>query len=630
MKNKFEINDQFWGYYQDIVSDVMLPYQYQVLNDSLDDTDIAKSHSFENFRIAAGENDGEFYGCVFQDSDTAKWLEAVAYSLMINPDAELEKKADEIIALIGRAQEDDGYLNTYFIVKSPEEKWNNLQEGHELYCSGHMIEAGVAYYEATGKTTLLDIVKKNADLIYSIFGEDKKEGIPGHPEIELALVRLYRTTGDKRYLELSKYFIDQRGTNPKFFIEEREKRGWTLWNLLSPRNTDYAQNTNPVREEKDAVGHAVRAVYLYTGMAMVAKETGDETLFTACEKMWNSIVNKRMYITGGIGSSAEAGEAFTMDYDLPNDTAYNETCASVGLIFFAKEMLGLKNDAKYTDMMELALYNTVLAGIQRDGMRFFYTNPLEVNPIYARKLPGFRHVSAKRPKWHACACCPPNVARLLASLNRYAWHSDGNTVYSDLFIGGEYCHGDKISVTVETDYPYDGAVKYSIRADGTEVTLAIRIPFWSKNTTISVNGTVYDFDVQNGYAVVDGLQNNDEIILNIDITPHKVYANEKISADAGKCAMMAGPLVYCFEDADNGNIGQFFVDEKGEIDAVNLEDEVLGDINILKVAAYKTPESESLYSFKAPIKEKSELIAVPYYAWGNREEGKMRVWMIEK
>lgn len=629
MENKFRINDSFWNYYQQIVSDVMLPYQYNVLNDSLDDPDIEKSHSFENFRIAAGESDGEFYGCVFQDSDTAKWLEAVAYSLMLKPDPALEEKADAIISLIGRAQQPDGYMNTYFIVKQPEDKWTNLQEGHELYCAGHFMEAAAAYYEATGKDELLKIMKKNADLIFDIFGDNRREGIPGHPEVELALVRFYRATGDRKYLELAKQFIDQRGTNPNFFAEEKAKRGWSLWDFLSPDNTDYMQNTHPVREEQNAVGHAVRAVYLYTGMAMTAKETGDRTLLEACERMWDSIVNKRMYITGGIGSSAPAGEAFTMDYDLPADTAYNETCASIGLIFFAKAMLELTNNAKYADVAELALYNTVLAGIQRDGKRFFYTNPLEADPMYMRKIPELRHVYPRRPKWHGCACCPPNAARLIASLNRYAWHEDRKTLYSDFFIGGTYKPREDIEITVETGYPYDSTVTYSV-SSANAVTLAIRQPAWCKEMTVSVNGSLQDCTTKDGYVTVENLNDRDIVTARIDIAPHRVYSNPRIHACDGKCAFMAGPVVYCFEDCDNGDLNLFRADADGEITTVAIHDAVIGDVTTLKIPAHKFMSSDSLYSFKAPEMQNAELTAVPYYSWANRGEGKMKVWIAEK
>ena len=635
MKDGFLIKDEFFHYYQELVSDVMLPYQYAVLGDNAADADIPKSHSFENFRIAAGESRGEFSGWVFQDSDTAKWLEAAAYCLMRKPDPDLESKADAIISLVGRAQEKDGYLNTYFTVTCPERKWQNLQECHELYCAGHMIEAGVAYYEATGKTKLLQIGKRLADLIDSIFGkgEGKRDGIPGHPEIELALVRLFRVTGEQKYLALAKYFLDFRGTDPDFFKKEALKRGWTLWNM-NPEDTDYLQNTYPVREEKNAVGHAVRAVYLYTGMAMAAVETKDASLADACERMWNSIVNRRMYLTGGIGSSAD-GEAFTLDYDLPNDTAYCETCASIGLIFFANAMLDLQHNAKYADVLELALYNTVLAGIQRDGTHFFYTNPLEMDPMHAQRIPRFRHIYPRRPKWHGCACCPPNAARLLASLDRYAWHTEQNEkgrqiFYSDLFIQGEYHYNGAFSFVTKTNYPYDGMAEYEVQTAPGPFTLAVRRPFWSKNTTVNVNGKRKIPKMVNGYLLLEDLKAGDCVQVTLDVSPHKVYANPKVYADAGKTAFMAGPLVYCFEDADNKDLNFLCVDKQGTPLVFDSRDSVLGQIRVLKIPGLRLTQPDALYSFAPPEWERCELTAIPYYTWCNRETGKMKVWMPEQ
>lgn len=629
MKNRFEINDRFWSDYQSMVSRVMLPYQYAVLNDSLDDPDIEKSHSIENFRIAAGEAEGTFYGCPFQDSDTAKWLEAVAYSLMLTPDPELEAQADEVIALVGRAQEKDGYLNTYFTVQKPDAKWQNLMEGHELYCAGHMIEAGVAYYEATGKTALLDIVCKLADLMVSIFGEGRTVGIPGHPEVELALVRLYRATGKEEYLTLAKFFVDTRGTDKDHFVKEAAKRDWHIWDHLDPANVDYLQNRLPVREETDAIGHSVRAVYLYTGMAIVARETGDESLIQACERMWESIVRRRMYITGGISSDPHF-EAFSMDYDLPNDTVYAETCASVGLVFFAKEMLGLRHEARYADVMELALYNTVLSGVQRDGKRFFYSNPLDVDPMYARKLRRMSHISAQRPKWYACACCPPNSAHLITSVNRYAWHEADGAIYSDLFISGEFAAEQGAVIETKTEYPYSGKVSYAVKQAEKPFALKLRNPSWSKNTLVEVNGEAVSCACENGYLTLPVVHAGDEIILMVNIAPRRMYGNPKVAADQGKVAFMAGPLVYCFEDQDNGNLNCFLAADRGEMKAEGLVDEKLGSVNVLQVPGWKIEETDELYVDHAPEQTEQTMIAVPYYAWGNRTIGKMKVWMPRK
>jgi uncharacterized protein len=364
----FSVGDSFFGGYEKLIKEVVIPYQEKVLRDEI--PGVEKSHAIENFHAAAkilkGETcEEEFYGMVFQDSDVAKWLEAVAYSLVKYPDKELEKRADEVINLIESAQHDDGYLNTYFTVKEQGKRWTNLEEAHELYCAGHMMEAAVAYAQSTGKTKLLNIMSRMADHIYSHFIEEKAKGYPGHPEIELALMRLYEHTRNVKYQELAKHFIDVRGVDHQYFAKESKNRGWTVWGS-SGSNPEYTQSHAPVREQTKAVGHAVRAVYLYTGMADIAINTKEESLKDACKVLWDNIVNCKMYVTGAIGTAYE-GEAFTKDYHLPNDTVYGETCASIGLIFFARKMLELEMNSKYADVMERALYNSVLAGMQLDG-----------------------------------------------------------------------------------------------------------------------------------------------------------------------------------------------------------------------------------------------------------------------
>ena len=630
-KDPFKINDRFFNKYQDLVCDVMLPFQYDVLADTAG-ADIEKSHAIENFRIAAGEADGEHYGMVFQDSDVAKWLEALAYSLLIKPNALLEAKADEVIRLIGKAQTADGYLNSFYTIKHPEKRWQNLHEDHELYCMGHMIEAGVAYYEATGKEALLTIAKKMADLIYDTFGHapGKQTGVPGHPEIELALLRLYRTTADRRYLEAAQYFIDERGQNPRFFEEERRKRGWVRWGDINAEiDTNYAQVSHPVREEQHAVGHAVRAVYLYTGMAMAARETGDRTLLMACERMWDSIVNRRMYITGGIGSSAPGHECFTADYDLPNDTAYNETCASIALIFFAKEMLALTHQAQYADVMERSLYNTVLAGIGLDGRHFFYTNPLDFDPAYAEEVPVVRHIKKQRPHWYACACCPPNAARLLASLGRYAFHADKDALYADLFIGGEYVD-EQAHIVVSTDFPHGDTVTYQIKRISPALSFYIRVPGWSKKNTFSVNAKETAVEINKGYAKISGLATHDTLSFTMDISPKKVYARVDVAANLGKYAVIAGALCYCFEDADNDDeINRLMLLGDAVPSPLTFVDDILGDIKAIKIAGVRLDAPADLYSYEAPEATTYTLTGIPYHVWGNRGLGRMKVWLPE-
>lgn len=623
MERKFSINDKFWNYYQNLVCDSVIPYQRKVLGDEI--PGVEKSHAIENFKIAAGLSEGEFYGWVFQDSDVAKWIEAAAYSLLLKPDPELEKDIDNIIDIIGKAQDEDGYLDTYFTIANREKRWQNLHEAHELYCSGHMMEAAVAYFEATGKTALLEIMKKNADCIDNIFGKDKRRGFPGHPEVELALVRLYKATGEKRYLDLAKYFVDERGTEPNFFAEESGKRDWKVWGD-SYMNRDYNQNYAPVREQTYASGHAVRAVYLYTGMAAVARETGDESLVKACDTLWENITNKRMYINGGIGSTG-FGEAFTADYDLPNDTNYAESCASIGLIFFAKEMLRHRQNSKYADVMERALYNCVLAGMSLDGKNFFYVNPMEVEPEYDGILPTHKHVLPVRPSWYGCACCPPNIARLLASLNEYVWTETESALHSDLFIGGEY-KLPKGSVTVKTEYPYDNVITYSVKGN-MDKALAIRIPDWSTDTVITVNGAEVTPEIVSGYAMVKDLKDGDEVALTLDFTARKIYSNVLVRENQGGVAIQRGPLVYCLEGHDNPyDLRTVRIAKDSGIKVLPHED-ILGGITPVELEGYEMTSSDALYSFARPEPKKITLKAIPYYSWCNRGLNQMTVWLKE-
>lgn len=632
------ITDSFWGRYQSMVRDVVIPYQYEILNDKVEG--VEKSHAIENFRIAAGDMDGEFYGMVFQDSDVAKWIEAAAYSLTVTPDERLERTVDNVIDIIGRAAQPDGYINTYFTVKEPEHRWQNLHECHELYCAGHLIEAAVAYYEATGKDKLLNIMKKMADLICDTFGENKKRGIPGHPEIELALMRLYHLTDDEKYRDMAKYFVDERGKEPNFFKEETEKRGWEHFHM-NPDDREYAQNHKPVREQKEAAGHAVRAVYLYTGMADVAGSTDDAELLKACDVLFDNIAQKQMYITGGIGSTHH-GEAFTTDYDLPNDTVYAETCAAIGLIFFADMMLRFIPDGKYADVMERALYNNVLAGMQLDGKKFFYVNPLEVNIGISGVQGNYRHVLPERPGWFGCACCPPNVARLLSSLGRYIYHINGDTIYANLFISGEAVIEDMdgLKISTQTDYPLSGSVRYTFTdVPDRTVTFAVRLPQYSADSfRVLINGKPaadsHSLDIyeDKGYFYISGVfEENMTVMLELDVTPKKVYANTAVRYDAGCTAITRGPLVYCFEGADNEGLLQTLrIKENGGISEKQYDEKLLGGIIPLSVDGYMMNGSDSLYSYKRPETKECTLTAVPYYTWGNRGQNQMRVWMQEE
>ena len=610
--------------YQNIVSSTVIPYQYSVLWDKAEGAE--KSHVAANFINAAKALKGEdvrdgFYGMVFQDSDAYKWLEAAAYTLANRSDSALERNADELIDLIAAAQDEDGYLNTAFTIKDRERRWTNLHEAHELYCSGHMIEAACAYYEATGKRKLLDVAVKNAECIYDRFITHKNKGVPGHPEIELALLKLYRLTGNKHFLELSEKFIDERGTDPEFFAKEAKARDWVVWGG-DPMDNDYRQSGKPVRQQSEATGHAVRAVYLYTGMADLASETEDKELLEACRRLWENIVQRRLYITGGIGS-VNMSEAFTVDYDLPPDTAYSETCAAIGLMFFAGRMLENQVSREYADVMELAFYNTVLAGMQLDGKRFFYVNPLEVNLGISGKACTHSHVLTSRPGWYACACCPPNVARLIGSIGRYAYGENDNTSYCHLFAAGRVSFSNGMSLECTTAYPYDMTVKYTVKGSGR---LAVRIPKWSKSYTIFHNGKELTVTLDNGYLYID-IQDSAEIELQLDDTPVFVRASTKVPRLTGMTALMRGPLVYCFEGADNGGVKDILIDKNAAPAISEFDPELLNGTIRLTAKAFRISDCGSLYSSDPGRLTPCEAIAVPYYTWGNRGENDMRVWM---
>ncbi len=630
MKRQTQISEKaykaagFIGKYQKLISETVIPYQYSVLQDEAPDTE--KSHVVKNFINAAkalkGEDVGDgFYGMVFQDSDAAKWLEAVAFSLMNREDPELEAKADALIALIKDAQDEDGYLDTYFTIKDRDKRWTNLLEAHELYCAGHFIEAAVAYHEATGKKELLDVMEKNIEHIYSIFITGKNGGFPGHPEVELALLKFYRATGNRHAFELAQYFIDARGVDTEFYKKEAAKRNWSVWNS-DPMDNEYRQATMPVRKQSDAVGHAVRAVYLYTGMADLASETDDKELLDACRRLWNSIVRKRMYLTGGIGSTVH-GEAFTVDYDLPSDTAYAETCASIGLMFFASRMLENEVKGEYADVMEQAFYNTVLAGMQLDGKRFFYVNPLEVDPGISGKAPTHRHDLPQRPGWYACACCPPNAARLISSFGMYAYGENEDTAFCHLYAAGKVSFKNGMELECVTDYPHEMDVRYTVKGSGR---LAIRIPAWSSRSfEVLIDGKKADVPLVDGYAYLE-VKGGLSATLRLDAEPVFVRPSVRIPALTGLVAIKRGPLVYCFEGVDNNGCVRALRLDRSIAPRPGAYNEGLGAYTI-EVNADRIDDFEGLYSAEPETAKPVKAVAIPYYTWGNRGENEMRVWM---
>jgi len=627
------IDDPYWNLYIRLIPDKVIPYQWEILNDRVPDA--PPSYCLRNFRIASGEEQGGHKGMVFQDSDAAKWLEAVAYSLASRPDPQLEQTADEVIALIGRAQEKDGYLNTYFTLNHPEEKWHNLTEGHELYCAGHFIEAAAAYFETTGKKEFLDIVCRYADLICITFGggEGQIPGYPGHPEIELALIRLYHVTREKRYLNMAQFFIDKRGTVPNYFLEEMKRPGFRhIFAEFSGYEPLYSQSHLPVRLQDTAEGHAVRALYLYCAMADLAGENNDIELLERCRILWNNIVQKRMYITGSVGSSGHL-ERFTVDYDLPNDSNYSETCASIALAMFGIRMARITKDASYIDTVERALYNTVRSGISLEGDRYFYVNPLEVWPETHINNSSRSHVKPVRQKWFDCACCPTNVARTLTGLGKYIYFKNEDSVFINLFIQNKTSfdiNGKPVNLDLVTNYPKTGFLRIKISAAETPFSLYIRIPAFAADFSVTLDGEPVSGAIRSNYFCITKVWDSDEITVSFSIKPRFVYANPKVHGNCGKVAITRGPEIYCLEECDNGkNLTALSVNAAEPL-VECWRDDLLGGITVIKAKGKKLVEPEEPESFSEQFisrSQETEISAVPYGYWGNRSPGEMLVWI---
>lgn len=561
----------------------------------------------------------------FWESEVTKWLEAACYSLATHPDPELGQQVDEVIALVASIQQPDGYLNVWFTQVEPEKRWTNLRDWHELYCAGHLIEAAVAHFDATGKRTLLDVVCRYAAHIDSVFGreEGKKPGYCGHEEIELALIKLYRTTQEPRYLRLAHYFVEERGRQPIYFDEEARARGEDPDEFWA-KTYEYCQAHLPVREQGEVVGHAVRAMYLYSALADLAKELDDHSLLESCEHLWQHLASTRMYLTGGLGSSAD-NEGVTADYDLPNAAAYAETCAAIGLVFWSHRMLQLNTDGRYADVLERALYNGVLSGLSLDGSSFFYENPLE------------SHGDHHRQAWYRCACCPPNVVRLLASLGSYVYSTADADILVHMYVESTLnlsVGGQHVIVRQETAYPWDGTVQLQVEPETpAKFTMSLRIPSWCKDTYLSVNGedvSVTDC-LQNGYVRLERLwQSGDRIDLHLDMPVERVYPHPDIRADAGRVALQRGPLVYCLETADNAiPLQRIRLPESAELES-EFVPTILGGVTLIRgtARALETEDwSDTLYRATPAHDVPHDLIAIPYCAWDNRLPGDMCVWI---
>lgn len=562
---------------------------------------------------------------MFWDSDLGKSIETVAYSLYRRPNPALEARVDAIVALYAKLQRADGYLNAWYLRVVPGREWTNLRDTHELYCAGHLIEGAVAYYQATGKRQLMDIMSRYVDHMITVFGHGAGQiaGYCGHEEIELALVKLARATGKQKYMDLAKYFIDERGTEPHYFDIEARRDGRDPKNFVMG-SYEYSQSHKPVRQQDKVVGHAVRAMYLYSGMADIATEYNDDTLTTALERLWDDLTAKQMYITGGIGPAA-ANEGFTGYYDLPNESAYAETCASVGLVFWASRMLGRGPDRRFADVMEIALYNGALAGLSLDGKTFFYENPLESAGKHHRWV------------WHRCPCCPPNIARLVASVGSYMYAVADDEIavhlYGESTVTAEVA-GTNVRLGQATRYPWAGAVRLTVKPEQpTRFALALRIPGWAKGARLTIDGHAVDLDavVVDGYARLERQWTGDEVVdLELPLAPRALYADPRVRQDAGRLALMRGPLVYCTEAVDNGaglNALSVTVDPALARESRLAE---LGEAIAIDLPASRdvsTGFDGALYREAPPASEPATARFVPYHLWDNRAPGEMLVWM---
>ena len=552
-----------------------------------------------NFDYKDGISDPKKKPHVFWDSDVAKWIEGASYIIKKHNAPSLEEKVDAIVEKIKENQGEDGYFNIYYTVVEPNGRFSD-RDKHELYCAGHLMEAAIAYADATGKRDFLDCMEKYADYINRVFIEEKSAAFstPGHEEIELALVRMYLFTGKKKYLDMAEYFIDTRGV-----AEEQIKY-------------DHNQSHKPVREQSEALGHSVRAMYLYTGMAILAAETKDAALISACKRLWDDTVLRKMYVSGGVGSTY-IGEAFTVPFDLSNDQAYTETCAGIGLMFFSQAMLAFENNAKYADVIERVLYNGVLSGLSLDGKSFFYENPLEINlsdrfeDAYGRRR---RLPITQRLECFNCSCCPPNLNRLLPHLESYIYGRDGDTLFVNQFVTSTLNSGG-VSCKQETTYPNGNTVK--LNCEGAEK-IAVRIPEWCDSFKLNK-----PYELSFGYAVVEN--DGGEICLELDMTPRAVFADSRVKNDAGRLAIMRGPILYCAEAVDNGeNLHSFVLPEK--ITATEIFDDAFGLYRLEVLSKKRIPFEHGIYSNRPPKTADATLKLIPYNSFANRGEIDMLVW----
>jgi len=618
------LKEGFWTKKQSINRKVSLHFGFEMLT---------KAGNFDNLRIAAGLIKGNYRGYVFIDSDIYKWLEAVAWELGREPDKELSSKADQAIELIAAAQLPNGYINSYVQIRESPEPWADLDNGHELYCAGHLFQAAVAFQRAIGDHRLLDIACRFADNIGSVFGPDKRHGACGHPEVEMALVELYRVTGNTQYLDLAKFFIDQRGKNT---MKGHRSYG-----------PEYHQDHVDVRKVVEAAGHAVRQLYLASGITDLYMETGEQALIDAMRRLSKNIIETKLYITGGLGSRFD-GEAFGDPYELPADQCYCETCAAIASLMWNWRMLLATGDGCYADQMERALYNNILASPALDGRHYFYINPLLLREAkylrFSSDLPSNEiYVPDQRPEWHDCACCPPNVMRLFASLPHYFATSDLKGIQIHHFapadIRCDLASEQHIEVNMMTEYPWQGNIKLRITESGKSPwILSIRIPEWSHDPVLSINGKVLrEVQLEKGYLVLDRTwQVGDVVELDLRLEAVLVGSNPRIDATRGCFAIQRGPIIYCLEDKDQeikGRLLDVEIDKDGPL-STRWEGDLLEGVMVVEASGQLIdsgswrghlyqPAALPVQAIHHPIR----LVAIPYYAWANRIIGGMRVWI---
>jgi DUF1680 family protein len=608
-----QLDDLFWSPRMQTNRQVTIPFAFKKCEET---------GRVDNFTRAGGLAEGAFRGDYpFDDSDVYKTIEGAAYTLALEPDEELENYLDDLVTKIAAAQEDDGYLYTARTIGAPHlldwtgtERWSNLRRSHELYNLGHLYEAAVAHHQATGKRNLLDVALKSADLVARVFGPDGLRDVPGHQEIELGLVKLYRVTGAQKYLDLAQFFLDERG----------QSHGRELYEA-------YTQDHQPVLEQREAVGHAVRATYMYASMADVAALTGDQAYAQASTRLWEDVVSKKLHLTGGIGARREI-EGFGDSYELPNQTTYNETCAAIGAAMWNQRLFLLHGDARYLDVLERILHNGFIVGVSLGGDEFFYPNPLEADGVYQ-----FNQGAATRSPWFNCSCCPGNVARFLPSLTGCVYAQRDDALYVNLFVGGQatiHVANTAVHIRQETRYPWQGNVKITLQPErAAEFALYVRVPGWTQNrpvpsdlyrylrwrreqVTLKLNGQPLALDVQKGFARVRRVwEAGDVLELGLPMPARRVLCHTRVKDNAGKVALERGPIVYCVEGVDNGGQAlNLFLPDGAELRAKYHED-LLNGVVTLHV---QLPTS------------KRELVAIPYYAWLHRGVGEMAVWLTRK